>query len=269
MERRARTGASLPRVERREQTVVSIVMLGIVSGSLIGALGVGGVLLAPVLAYVLGYNLQSAQAAASFSFIFTGVVGTASYAKERSIDWRLVKWMSVGLIPGAFLGALTNSLLPTSLLAAALALLLLFAGRRAFARPDQSERCGSEFHWRAQLIMGLGLAVGFGSALTGTGGPVILVPTLTALGVPPLLAVGGSQASQIPIAAFATVSFATFGKLDIALGLVLGVSQAVGVLAGASVAHRTPQAVLSRVVSGAVFGAGLLLAGQVIATSFL
>jgi len=101
---------------------------------MIGAFGVGGVLLAPVLTYALGYDLQVAQAAASFSFLFTGLVGTSSYAREGSIDWRLVRWVSVGLIPGAVLGALANSLVPTELLAAALAVVLLFAGRRAFAR---------------------------------------------------------------------------------------------------------------------------------------
>ena len=248
-------------------TAIYLLILGLLSGSFIGAVGVGGVILAPALAYLLGYELQVAQAAASFSFLFTGVVGTATYAQKGSIDWRFVRWASAGLIPGAVLGALANSVLPTGLLEVALAAMLLLAGRRVFSRRDRGQQFRSEFRWRTELIVGLGLAVGFASALTGTGGPVVLVPVLTALGMRPLSAVGASQASQVPIAVFASLSFALFGEIDLQAGLLLGVSQAAGILLGASIAHRAPQAMLSRVVSAAVLGAGLLIGGQVIAAS--
>ena len=248
-------------------TAIYLLILGLLSGSFIGAVGVGGVILAPALAYLLGYELQVAQAAASFSFLFTGIVGTATYAQRGSIDWRLVRWVSAGLIPGAVLGALANSVLPIVLLEVALAAMLLLAGRRVFSRPDRDQQFRSEFRQRSELIVGLGLAVGFASALTGTGGPVVLVPTLAALGMGPLRAVGASQASQVPIAIFASLSFFMFGEIDFALGLSLGVSQAVGILLGASIAHRARQEMLSRVVSAAVLGAGLLIGGQVVATS--
>ncbi|MCY4663841.1 MAG: sulfite exporter TauE/SafE family protein [Acidimicrobiaceae bacterium] len=248
-------------------TAIYLLILGLVSGSFIGAVGVGGVIVAPVLAYLLGYDLRIAQAAASFSFLFTGIVGTSTYAQRGSIDRRLVKWASVGLIPGAALGALVNSVLPTTLLAVALALMLLLAGRRAFARSGRNQQVWPEVHWRPHPMAGLGLAVGFASALTGTGGPVVLVPILTALGMGPLSAVGASQASQVPIAAFASLSFALVGQIDYQAGLLLGVSQAAGILLGSSIAHRAPQAMLSRVVSGAVLAAGLLIGGQVVAES--
>jgi hypothetical protein len=246
---------------------IYLLLLGLVSGSFIGAVGVGGVIVAPVLAYLLGYDLRIAQAAASFSFLFTGIVGTASYAQRGSIDWRLVKWASAGLMPGAVLGAVVNSALPTTVLAAALALMLLVAGRRAFARSGKDPQFRPEVRRRPRLIVGLGLAVGFASALTGTGGPVVLVPILTALGLGPLSAVGAGQASQVPIAAFASLSYAMLDQVDYGAGLLLGVSQAAGILLGSSIAHRAPQAMLSRVVSAAVLAAGLLIGGQVVAVS--
>ena len=87
------------------------------------------------------------------------------------------------------------------------------------------------------------------------------------MGLGPLSAVGASQASQVPIAAFASLSFALVGQIDYEAGLLLGVSQAAGILLGSSIAHRAPQAMLSRVVSGAVLAAGLLIGGQVVAGS--
>mgnify|MGYP002652321004 CR=1 FL=1 len=47
---------------------------------------------------------------------------------------------------------------------------------------------------RTAALVAVGAFVGFGSALTGTGGPVLLVPVLLTLGVAPLRAVAVSQA---------------------------------------------------------------------------
>ena len=56
---------------------------------------------------------------------------------------------------------------------------------------------------RNQLLV-IGAITGFGSALTGTGGPVVLVPILVWCEMPILAAVGLSQAIQMPIALLAT-----------------------------------------------------------------
>ena len=49
--------------------------VAVVVGVLIGAIGIGGVLLVPMLTYVLGISIHVAIATAMFSYLFTGIVG--------------------------------------------------------------------------------------------------------------------------------------------------------------------------------------------------
>merc|ERR1711879_171042 len=50
-----------------------------------------------------------------------------------------------------------------------------------------------------------GMAVGFGSSITGTSGPVLLLPVLMLVRWPILPALGHAQAIQVPIATLATL----------------------------------------------------------------
>ena len=101
----------------------------------------------------------------------------------------------------------------------------------------------------------IGILVGFGSSLTGTGGPVLLVPLLLFLNLMPLTAVGISQAIQLPIAIFATFGFMLYGQIDFSLGLNLGIVQALGVIFGARIAHTIAQENLRVIVAVTLIGA--------------
>ncbi|WP_354670636.1 TSUP family transporter [Amycolatopsis solani] len=105
----------------------------------------------------------------------------------------------------------------------------------------------------------VGVFVGFGSALTGTGGPVLLVPVLLALGVPALTTVAAGQLVQLPLVGFATLGYAAHGSVHFGLGSLLGVLSAAGVLAGARWARKLPGRHLHRVASGALVGFGGVL----------
>jgi len=64
---------------------------------------VGGILLTPLLIFFAGTELHIAQATSSFSFLFTGIVGGIVYARQKSIAWQHVLWISVGIIPATLL----------------------------------------------------------------------------------------------------------------------------------------------------------------------
>lgn len=69
-------------------------------------------------------------------------------------------------------------------------------------------------HWSTVALVAVGAFVGFGSALTGTGGPVLLVPVLLTLGVAPLRAVTVSQAVQLPVVVAGSVGYLQTGLVD-------------------------------------------------------
>ena len=228
-------------------------------GALIGCVGIGGVLLPPALVYAGGLDPHLAAATSMWAFLFTGAAGTLSYAKRRSIDRRMVAWLGAGAVPAAILGARANVALPDGALLVLLAALTVAAGVDALLRSAVLERPCT---FGTSALIAIGLVVGFGSALTGTGGPVLLVPILLFLRAPVLAAVGAGQAVQPPVAASSTVGYVLFGRVDFLLGSALGLVATVGVLIGSRVAHAAPAAVLRRVVAVSLVGAGLLIGAR-------
>ena len=237
---------------------IMLLALALIVGVLVGCVGIGGVLLPPALAYVGGLDLHLAMATSMWSFLYTGLVGTMAYSRRNSMDWRMVLWLGVGIVPAAMLGALSNAALPAEVLTVLLATLISATGVNAFAKAPSAERAVHSFS--PLLLLQIGAVVGFGSALTGTGGPVLLVPILVFLRAPTLAAIGVSQVVQIPVAIFSTFGYVLFGQVDFYLGITLGLIAAAGVMIGTSIAHAVPILTLRRIVAVSLIGAGILIA---------
>lgn len=95
----------------------------------------------------------------------------------------------------------------------------------------------------------IGTITGFASALSGTGGPLVLVPILLWHGCPLPAVVGPSQVIQLPIAVLTTAGHLIYGSLDLMLAGLLSVGLAIGACSGAYIAHALSQAILGRIVS--------------------
>ena len=243
-------------------TLASMLVAALVVGLLIGCVGIGGVLMTPALVYVGGLGFHLAAATSMWAFLFCGAAGTSIYARHGSIEWRLASWLGAGVVPAAFAGAWANVALPEGLLMALLAALLVVTGADALMRGSVMEQEARRF--RASTLLAIGVLVGFGSALTGTGGAVLLVPVLLLLRAPVLASVGAAQAVALPVVVFSTAGYVLYGSVDFFLGTAVGLVAAVGVMVGARIAHAAPAAVLRRVVATALLCAGLLIAGQTV-----
>jgi uncharacterized membrane protein YfcA len=239
-----------------------MLVAALVVGLLIGCVGIGGVLLTPALVYVGGLDFHLAAATSMWAFLFAGAAGTSIYSRHGSIDWRLAAWLGVGVVPAAFAGAGANTVLPEGLLMALLAGLMVLTGADALMRGPVVEQEARRFG--ATTLLAVGALVGFGSALTGTGGAVLLVPILLLLRAPVLASVGAAQAVALPVVIFSTVGYVLYGSVDFVLGTAGGLVAAVGVVFGARIAHAVPAAVLRRVVATALLCAGLLIAAQTV-----
>ncbi|WP_156411625.1 sulfite exporter TauE/SafE family protein [Nocardioides sp. Soil805] len=235
---------------------LALSVLAVVVGVLIGMVGVGGVLLPPGLVALGGLTANEATATSTWAFVFTGVVGTVAYAWRGVVPWGMVGRLAIGVVPAAFLGALVNARLPASIVMLGLAALTLFVGVQQL-RPRAAKETRDELGTAA--LVTVGAFVGFGSALTGTGGPVLLVPVLLTLGVPPLRAVAASQAVQLPVVVAGSAGYLQTGLVDVRQGTVLGCVAALGVVAGAVVATRIRAEGLRRIVALACIAAGVFL----------
>jgi uncharacterized membrane protein YfcA len=235
--------------------VSGVLLLAFPVGVLIGTIGVGGVLLPPALVHLSGLDIHAAAGTSSWSFLFTGVVGTLAYARQKAMPWPLVVRLTVGAAPAATLGALTNGAVPATLVWLLLGAITLGAGTyrlRAGPGGDRSELSNP-------VAVTVGAVVGFGSALTGTGGPVLLVPVLLVLGIAPLTAVAASQVIQLPLVVFAVLGYAAAGFVHYGLGTGLGLLEAVGVVGGAFITRRISATRLRQVAASTLIVVGLFL----------
>ena len=147
-------------------------------GLLIGSVGVGGVLLAPSLAYIGGLPLHAGIPICMLGYVGAGIAGATVYARHGSFSWPMGIWLAVGAIPGALAGALLLPLVSARILELLIGALCLSSGIqswRARGRPEAEDNNGSFKRGRMAVI---GLITGAGSALSGTGGPLLLIPML-------------------------------------------------------------------------------------------
>lgn len=242
--------------------LASMLVSALLVGLLIGCVGIGGVLLPPALVYVGGLEFHLAAATSAWAFLFCGVAGTLSYSKRRSFDWRMAAWLGAGVVPTAVAGAWANVALPEGTLIGLLAALMVLTGVEALLRSPVVEQEARRFG--TPTLLTVGAFVGFGSALTGTGGGVLLLPILLLLRTPVLAAVGAGMVVSLPIAVFATAGYVLYGSVDFVLGTALGLVAVVGVVVGARIAHVAKAATLRRVVAWALLSTGLLIAAQTV-----
>lgn len=242
-------------------SVLFIVALGGISGVLIGCIGVGGVILVPALVFLGGIPIQIAIAAAMLAYILSGAVAVAVYASHKSIDWRLAAWLCVGAAPAAFAGAWAVSVVNARWLEAGIGFLTFLSGlnslRRRHAEKELHTMSGS-------AMLGIGAFTGILSAMSGTSGPLVAVPILTALQMPILASIGLSQVVQLPIAIAATAGNFLYGTIDLWLALFLALSLTAGSWFGARLAHSLPRELLRKIVCGVLIVVGLFVLANVL-----
>ncbi len=240
---------------------LEFITVGVVAGLLVGCVGIGGVIIVPVLAYVFGLPIKTAIPAASATYIVSGVVGTWSYAAAGLVPWKTAAPLLLCSMPAAILGAVAAGAAPIGMLELAIGLLAAVSGIHALQTSQSAAAAEAERSDSRPLLGGIGAATGFGSALTGTGGPLILVPVLIGLEYPVIQAVGMAQVIQLPIAVLATLTNAWADVIEPVLTVLLATGLAFGTWAGARIAQALPRATLRRVVATVLVltGGGILL----------
>jgi uncharacterized membrane protein YfcA len=110
----------------------------------------------------------------------------------------------------------------------------------------------------------VGAIGGFVSALTGTGGPMVLVPIQIWRGAPLLVAVALGQVVQLPIAATATLGNFMSGGVDFVAAAFIGAMLVPGVIAGNRLAQAVPLGTLTRIVAVLLVAVGVWFASGAI-----
>lgn len=234
----------------------------LLAGGLIGASGIGGVLLVPVLTKLGAVPLPQAIAAASLGFALPALVALRPLSRERAQAARCVPLLA-GALAGAAAGALLVRWLPAAALMTGVTLLVLFSGWRGLRASARASQPAAPLG--TPVLLALGVAVGLGSALTGTGGPVLVLPLLMLLRQPVGFAVVAAQAVQLPVALASSAVHAIEGRLDLPLAALCGLLMLAGSIAGQRAAAGLDMRQLQRFVSLLLLAVGAWFAWLLLA----
>lgn len=227
--------------------LTTLILVGLVGGIGITALGPGGVLVTIGLFGLTGLSPAGVAGTAIVTHIGTGLLGSAAYVRSGQLrepeTRRTAVILGMAALVGTPIGVFVNSAMSgqwfgilLGAFVALTALLVLYRERRTRAvggLPNRSR------HGTA-LLSGLGLFVGIAGGVFGVGGPMLAVPLLIGIGVPVLPALASAQAQSVVIAAVGSIGYIVNGDIDWGFALLVGVPEVVGVLAGWKIAHTIP-----------------------------
>lgn len=248
-------------------TIISLVLISLIAGIGITAIGPGGVLL--TIALFLFTDLSPAEVAgtAIMTHIGTGIAGSLAYFRSGQLrephTRRLTVMLCLAAVIGTPLGAMLNSRMSGHIFGAVLAVLVMLVGVWVFVREQREPRRHMDGipvleGWLPRSV--LGGSVAFISGIFGLGGPMISVPVMIVLGVPILPALAAAQAQSIVVASVGTASYLAQGSIVWPLVVLTGVPELIGVWFGWKVAHALPRRPLTYALALA-----LVILGPVIA----
>jgi uncharacterized membrane protein YfcA len=101
--------------------------IGLVAGVLGGLFGIGGgLLIVPALITLQKFTMTRATATSLTALLLpVGALGVWEYYRHGDVDVRAAIWIAIGLIAGAWVGALLGTRLPMRLVQRGFAVLLL------------------------------------------------------------------------------------------------------------------------------------------------
>lgn len=253
-----------------------LVLAGLVIGVFIGVSGVGGgSIMTPVLMLVLGVNPLVAVGTDLLYSVPTKIFGAFLHAKQRTMDWRVVRALLLGGVPGVIAGVIVLYILRhtvdirvlnafvkrgvgIALIISAVSLVYGALMYRKAAVVPTGDTADSLTNRRTPALAASGAVVGFFVALTSIGSGAITMPLL--LLIAPFIGLRRLVGSDIAFAAF-LIPVAAFGHITlgdvnygIAGSLLLG--SLPGVFIGSRVCKNLPEIWLRPAVAMVLVVAG-------------
>ena len=196
--------------------VIALLALGSCTGFLAGLLGIGGgMIITPFLTMLLvstgvpaDHIVHVSIATSLATILFTSLSSVRAHHKRGAVMWKVVGYITPGILLGALVGTKISSLLSTCALSLVFAGFVGFSAYKMFSKskPKPSRELPG-----APGLFGVGSVIGSISALVGAGGGFITVPFMLWCNTKIHNAVATSAALGFPIAAFGTIGYVLMG----------------------------------------------------------
>ena len=253
-----------------------IVLGSAIVGLLVGMTGAGGgALMTPMLILLFGVTPSAAISSDLVAAVVMRPIGAAVHLRAGTVNLRLVRWMVVGSVPAALLGAYLLHLFGDSKAAqqqvevALGAALLLGTGamllRLLMDRRRTGPRAGAvhEIRPRPLATIAIGVVGGVVVGMTSVGSGSLMIVLLLFL-YPALTAgqlVGTDLTQAVPLTAAAAAGALAFGHVQVAVTASLIIGSVPAVYIGSLLSSSVPDRYIRPVITFVIFASGLKYVG--------
>jgi uncharacterized membrane protein YfcA len=254
------------------------IISGFVVGVLVGITGVGGgSLMTPLLVFLFGFKPAVAVGTDLLYAALTKTGGVfVHHTSHKSVDWRVVSWMSLGSLPAAVAtifvikhlikiekdvtGIITFTLGVALILTAVAVLIRSYMTRKQIREIENSIISTGRFNKiqiPATVFTGIILGVlvtisSVGAGALGTLAILFLYPKMSTLKV-----VGTDLAHAIPLTAVAGFGHWTLGHVDFVLLGTLLIGSLPGIWIGSHISVKIPEKILRPLLAALLLLIGL------------
>jgi uncharacterized protein len=253
-----------------------IVLGSAVVGLLVGMTGAGGgALMTPMLILLFGVTPSTAISSDLVAAVLMRPLGALVHMRAGTVNFRLVRWMVLGSVPSAFLGAYLLRLMGHSKdaqtnIERALGVALLVGAGAMVLRFVLDRRAGNarrgriaEVAPRPLLTLAIGVVGGLVVGITSVGsGSLIIVLMLfayPALGAAQL--VGTDLTQAVPLTAAAALGALVFGHVQFGITGSLIIGSVPAVLVGSLLSSSVPDRYVRPAIAFVILASGLKYVG--------
>lgn len=243
---------------------VIVALANIFVGGMIGIAGVAGFLLPILYNGFLGLPLSDSLALSFLAFLASGSLGAWRYHRSGRLNIALAQPLCLGSLAGALAGVALSQLIPKNGARLLLYGVVLVSGLSVLLKKESAagvrERPEAAYT-RKSLMLLVGLTTAAVCSLTGAGGPILVVPILTLLGMSASQAVAVALMDSLAIALPATIGYlpAVTRPDFVLLAAVTVVFHGAGTLVGAKLSETVDAKFLRFFVGVLAVGAACYL----------
>ena len=229
---------------------LGLLLLGFAAGIIGSMIGLGGgFVVVPILTF-FGFSPQLAASNSLFAAFSNAVASTASYAKQRRIEYSLGLKLGLLSVPGTILGAYISDEITSSLFKILFGIVLLASSLYIFLKRKIEPKTYNLSKQIMVLAIGASFFAGIISSLFGIGGGVVFVPLMViAIGLSMKMAAPTSQFILLFASASGMIAHTLLGHPDFYQALFLSIGAFVGGLVGSRLSLQIEEKKLKIIVT--------------------
>lgn len=238
------------------KSVFVCVLVGAFVGFLSGLLGIGGgIVLVPVLVYLLGFEHKCAAGTSLLAIVFPVLSATVTYALSGEYSVVIASLLAVGSVLGVWLGVRLLRVVPVFVVNLLFLLLIVFLAVSMFVVLPHRGAVPDFSLLNAFIILCVGVLAGFVSGMLGIGGGSIVVALLIAVfGMSDLVAKGSALLMMLVSGVYGAGLNVFYRQVDVKVAVLVGVCATFFAPVGAVVASA-----ISPMFSNCLFAVFLLI----------